>query len=310
MKDLITVLIPVFNEEEVLQMCFERVAGVMESLKHPYEILFVNDGSSDNSWDTIKKLKQKHSNISAINLSRNFGKEHAMTAGLQYSKGEAVVIIDADLQDPPELIPQFVEKWKEGFDNVYGRREIREGETWIKKSTASVFYKILHKLSKVEVPKDTGDFRLLSNRAVESLLDLKEQHRFMKGLFAWVGYPAYEIKYNRDPRAAGTTSFNYWKLWNFALEGITSFTSAPLKIATYMGLLTSLLAFVYGLFIIFKTLIYGDPVSGYPSLMTVILFMGGVQLLFIGVLGEYLGRVFEEVKRRPLYIIQEHLESE
>lgn len=310
MEQKITVLIPVYNEQEVLPICYERVSEVMAGLDYSYEILFINDGSSDTSWQVIKDLNSKHENVRAINLSRNFGKEHAMTAGLEYAKGDAVIILDADLQDPPELIPQFVEKWQQGFDNVYGRRDIREGETWVKKATASLFYKLLHKISKVNVPKDTGDFRLLSRRAVDSLLELKEQHRFMKGLFSWVGYPSFEIRYNRDPRVAGTTSFNYWKLWNFALEGITSFTSAPLKIATYLGLLTSLFSFSYGLFIIFKTLVFGDPVSGYPSLMTVILFLGGVQLLFIGILGEYLGRVFEEVKRRPLYVIQDYLDSE
>lgn len=310
MENLITVLIPVYNEEEVLEICFERVSKVMSNLDYSFEVLFINDGSTDLSWDVIKQLKMKHANIRAIDLSRNFGKEHAMTAGLEYAKGEAIIILDADLQDPPELIPQFIEKWKQGFDNVYGRRVSRDGETWVKRSTASMFYKLLHKVSKVNVPKNTGDFRLLSRRAVDSLLELKEQHRFMKGLFAWVGYPSFEIKYHREPRAAGVTSFNYWKLWNFALEGITSFTSAPLKIATYIGLFTSFFSFSYGLLIIFKTLAFGEPVSGYPSLMTVILFLGGVQLLFIGILGEYLGRVFEEVKRRPLYIVQEYLDSE
>jgi len=243
----------------------------------------------------------KDPRVAVIDLSRNFGKEIALTAGLDHASGEAVVVIDADLQDPPELIPELVEKWREGYDVVYARRTTRDGESFLKKSTAKLFYRFIQGVSRVQIPEDTGDFRLLSRRAVESLKQLRETHRFMKGLFAWIGYPQIAVNYRRDPRFAGQTKWNYWQLWNFALEGITSFTINPLKIATYLGLITSVGSFTYALFIIYKTFAFGDPVQGYPSLMVVILFLGGVQLMSLGVIGEYLGRMFNETKRRPLY---------
>jgi glycosyltransferase involved in cell wall biosynthesis len=241
--------------------------------------------------------------VAVIDLSRNFGKEIALTAGLDHARGEAVIVIDADLQDPPELIPQLIEKWREGYDIVFARRISREGETFLKKLTAKLFYRFIQGVSRVKIPEDTGDFRLLSRRAVEALKKLRETHRFMKGLFAWVGYPQIAVNYRRDPRFAGQTKWGYWQLWNFALEGITSFTIAPLRIATYVGLTTSVGAFTYALFVIYKTLVYGDPVQGYPSLMVIILFLGGVQLMSLGVIGEYLGRMFNETKNRPLYFI-------
>ena len=228
-----------------------------------------------------------------------------MTAGLDHAKGDAVVIIDADLQDPPELIHDFLREWNKGYDVVYGRRTHRDGESWAKKATAHYFYRVIGKLSKVNIPANTGDFRLMSRRSVDALLQLREQHRFMKGLFAWVGYPTTAVDYRRPPRAAGVTKFNYWKLWNFALEGITSFTILPLKLATYLGIFVAMLAFLAGLVVITKTLLWGEPVAGYPTLMVTILFLGGVQLFFIGVLGEYLGRIYNETKIRPLYVVQE-----
>lgn len=307
-EKLLSVLIPVFNEEDVIDLCFQRVNEVMSATAYSYEIVFVNDGSNDRSWEKLSALAESTPYVGAINLSRNFGKEHAMTAGLEHVKGDAVIILDADLQDPPEIIPQFIEYWNQGFDNVYGRRRVREGEHWIKKATAHAFYRFMQKISRVKIPADTGDFRLLSRRAVDAVLQLREQHRFMKGIFAWVGYKGKEVLYDREARVAGDTKFNYWKLWNFALEGITSFTYAPLKIATYLGLCISLLSFSYGAYIILKTLLFGDDVAGYPSLMTAVLFMGGVQLLFTGVLGEYIGRTFEEVKKRPLYMIEQYIE--
>lgn len=232
-----------------------------------------------------------------------------MAAGLDHVRGDAVIVIDADLQDPPELIPRLLEQWRAGYDNVYARRRQRDGETWLKKASAAWFYKVIGKLSRVRIPQDTGDFRLLSRRAVEALRQLREQHRFMKGLFAWIGYPSIAVEYDRDPRHAGRTKFNYWKLWNFALEGITSFTIAPLRLATYFGILVALAAFVAIVVLVAKTLLYGDPVKGYPSLMSVILFLGGIQLVALGALGEYIGRMFNETKGRPLYFTKRCIPS-
>jgi glycosyltransferase involved in cell wall biosynthesis len=218
-------------------------------------------------------------------------------------------VIDADLQDPPELIPELVKNWRKGFDVVYAKRTVRDGESWVKKATAKMFYQVIQHMSRVEIPQDVGDFRLLSRRAMDALGTLREQHRFMKGLFAWIGFPQKAVLYRRDPRFAGKTKWNYWKLWNFALEGITSFTIAPLKIATYIGILAALGAFVYAAWIIYHTLMYGDPARGYPTTMVVILFFGGLQLMGIGILGEYLGRMFDETKRRPLYFLKGYMPS-
>jgi glycosyltransferase involved in cell wall biosynthesis len=245
-----------------------------------------------------------------LNFSRNFGKEIAMTAGFDHAEGDAVVVIDADLQDPPELIPSLVAVWREGFDVVYAQRREREGETWLKKVTAAGFYRVMQGIGgAARLPVNTGDFRLMSRRACQALLRLREQHRFMKGLFAWVGFPSKAVQYDRAPRAAGRTKWNYWKLWNLSLEGITSFTVAPLKIATYVGLLTALVAVLYGGLIIVRTLLFGNPVPGYPSLLVVVLFLGGGQLVTLGIIGEYLGRVFNETKGRPLYIVERFLKS-
>jgi len=295
----------------VLAAFHTRMSALFDQLPaYRCEMIFVNDGSSDRTQAIIDELCARDTRVASVNLSRNFGKEIAMTAGFDHARGDAVIVIDADLQDPPELIFEFVREWEKGFDIVYAMRSHRDGETWLKKATASAFYKIMDQLSgRVNIPRDTGDFRLMSRRSVDALLQLREQHRFMKGLFAWVGFPSKAIKYRRDPRAAGETKFNYWKLWNFALEGITSFTIAPLKFATYLGLLTASLAFVYGLWIIGKTLFLGHDVPGYPSLMVTVLFLGGIQLFFIGVLGEYLGRIFGETKQRPLYFVQGHSPS-
>jgi len=310
-KPLISVVVPAYNEEAVLAAFHTRMSALFDQLPaYRCEMIFVNDGSSDRTQAIIDELCARDTRVASVNLSRNFGKEIAMTAGFDHARGDAVIVIDADLQDPPELIFEFVREWEKGFDIVYAMRSHRDGETWLKKATASAFYKIMDQLSgRVNIPRDTGDFRLMSRRSVDALLQLREQHRFMKGLFAWVGFPSKAIKYRRDPRAAGETKFNYWKLWNFALEGITSFTIAPLKFATYLGLLTASLAFVYGLWIIGKTLFLGHDVPGYPSLMVTVLFLGGIQLFFIGVLGEYLGRIFGETKQRPLYFVQGHSPS-
>ena len=305
MKPLISVVIPAFNEADVLEAFHSRMAQVAGRLDDfRWEFLFVNDGSTDATQRVIETLGARDSRVGSVDLSRNFGKEIAMTAGLDHASGDAVVVIDADLQDPPELIAELVLHWRAGFDVVYATRTERSGESWLKKATASAFYRVMNRMSHVQLPQDTGDFRLMSRRAVDALLKLRERHRFMKGLFAWIGFPAKSVPYLRDARAAGRTKFNYWKLWNFALEGITSFTTAPLKIATYLGFGVAVMAFVFGAWIVIKTLVWGEVVQGFPTLMVTILFFGGVQLLCIGILGEYLGRIFMETKDRPLYLVQ------
>lgn len=310
MKKLISVIVPAFNEEDVLELFHTRMGEVFDRLpQYRCEMIFVNDGSSDRTQEIIDRLAQTDERVSTLSLSRNFGKEAAMTAGLDIAEGDAVAIFDVDLQDPPELLLQFAEKWESGYDVVYAKRAERDGETWLKKATATAFYRVMKRLSRVAIPPDTGDCRLMSRRVVQSLKQLREHHRFMKGLFAWVGFPSVAIEYRRDPRAAGTTKFNYWKLWNFALEGITSFTIAPLKIAMYVGMLVAFCAFALGVWIILKTLIWGEAVQGYPTLITTILFLGGIQLFFIGILGEYIGRIFGETKNRPLYLIDKNSKS-
>ena len=307
MNKLVSIVVPAYNEVQVLPAFHARACQVIAELpQYNWEILFVNDGSTDGTQAAIDTLQSCDSRVTSVDLSRNFGKEIAMTAGLEHARGDAVIVIDADLQDPPELIADFLRAWEEGFDVVYARRIDRDGETWLKKATAAYFYRMMTRLSNVNIPADTGDYRLLSRRAVHALLQLREQHRFMKGLFAWVGFPSKGIDYRRDARAAGTTKFNYWKLWNFALEGITSFSILPLKLASYLGVAISLSAFIAGSWIFIKTLVWGDPVAGYPTLMVTILFLGGVQLLFVGIIGEYLGRIYNETKGRPLYFVQRY----
>lgn len=305
----LSVVVPAFNEEKVLQEFHRRLSNVLESVSGKTEIVYVNDGSTDSTLKLMKSLREKDHKIAIIDLSRNFGKEIALSAGLDYARGEAVVVIDADLQDPPELITELIKHWMEGYDVVFAKRTLREGETVLKKTTASIFYRLLRSISSIKIPEDSGDFRLLSRRAVDSLKLLKEQHRFMKGLFTWIGYPQKAVTYHRDSRYAGETKWNYWRLWNFALEGITSFTIGPLKAASYLGLGTAFLAFLYALFIIYKTLVYGEPVKGYPSLLVIILFLSGIQLIALGVIGEYIGRIFNETKRRPLYFVNNYLPS-
>lgn len=304
--DLLSVVIPAFNEAEVLPEFHRRLSQTLRGLALDSEIIYVNDGSKDATADILRTLRKDDPRVAIVDLSRNFGKEIAMTAGLDHASGDAVVIIDADLQDPPELIPELVEHWRAGYDDVYARRMSRDGENFIKRATAHLFYRLLHALSNIDIPPDTGDFRLLSRRAVDSLKQLKEQHRFMKGLFNWVGFERKEVLYKRDPRGAGKSKWNYWRLWNFALEGITSHTTAPLHLASYLGILVALFAFIYALFMVYDVLVHGNPVAGYPSLMVTMLFLGGVQLITLGVIGEYLGRVFDESKRRPLYVVKDY----
>lgn len=306
---LLSVVVPVFNEEKVIPIFHQRMVNVLEKLSLRWEIVYVNDGSTDNSINILHSVRKDNHHVAIVDFSRNFGKEIALTAGIDYAKGDSVVVIDADLQDPPELIPELVEHWKDGYDVVYAKRVSRAGEKAVKRATAHFFYRVMNMVSKIKIPEDTGDFRLMSRRAVDSLKELREHHRFMKGLFSWIGYKQKSVTYNRDARYAGKTTWNYWRLWNFAIEGITSFSTAPLLGASYLGLATSITAFIYAVYIVYKTIVFGDPVRGYPSLMVVILFLGGIQLLAIGVIGEYIGRIFTETKRRPLYILKDYIPS-
>jgi glycosyltransferase involved in cell wall biosynthesis len=307
----LSVVVPAYNEAPVLHAFQQRLCAVMDNLGLPWEVVYVDDGSSDGTLELLLALKAQQPKIAVVALSRNFGKEAALTAGLDHARGsEAIIVIDADLQDPPEVIPALVAAWREGVDVVYAQRRSRAGETWLKRTTASAFYRLMGQIGgPVRLPADTGDFRLMSRQAADALLRLRERHRFMKGLFAWIGFPSRAVLYDRDPRAAGTTKWNYRRLWTLSLEGITSFTILPLRVATWLGLGTAAFALTYGGWVVLKALLYRDPVPGYPSLMTMILLLGGVQLITLGVIGEYLGRIFNETKGRPLYIVGRHLPS-
>jgi glycosyltransferase involved in cell wall biosynthesis len=301
---VLSVVVPVYNEEVVLDEFLRRLAPVMDGLSTPWELIYIDDGSRDRTLEVMLRQRGAGAPIGIVALSRNFGKEIALTAGLDHARGEAVVVIDADLQDPPEVIPELVAAWREGYEMVFAQRRRREGETWLKRTTASLFYRLMQRSGRVTLPRDTGDFRLMSRQVVQAVTSLREHHRFMKGIFAWVGFRSVAVLYDRAPRFAGNTKWNYWKLWNLAIEGITSFTVLPLKVATYLGLAVALVAFAYMAFIIGRTILYGNPVAGYPSLLAIILFLSGVQLVSLGVIGEYLGRVFNESKGRPLYLVE------
>ncbi|MGN6479136.1 glycosyltransferase family 2 protein [Luteibacter sp.] len=301
----LSIIVPAYNETEVLERFHARLSAVLDGMATRATVIYVDDGSRDDTWAIIGRLAQADARVTGLKLSRNFGKEAAMTAGLDAADADAVVLIDADLQDPPELIPELVARLREGNDVVYATRADRAGETRLKKFTSAAFYRVMERLSDNPMPRDTGDFRVLSRRAVAALRELRERQRFMKGLFAWIGYRQVSLRYQRDPRYAGDTKWNYWRLTNLAIEGITSFSVAPLRMATWLGLSAALLAFLYGLWVILKVLLWGDPVRGYPTLMVVIVFLGGAQLLALGVIGEYVGRTYAESKRRPLYYVEE-----
>jgi glycosyltransferase involved in cell wall biosynthesis len=305
-----SIVVPAFNEERNLPPLHARIAAVMQSLGEPWELVFVNDGSGDRSLRVMQRMRDCDPRIAIVNLSRNFGKEIATTAGLDHARGDAVIVVDADLQDPPEVIPEMVAAWRRGFDTVYAQRCHRHGETWLKRASAAMFYRVLRRSTSVPIPADTGDFRLISRRVLDALAGLRERHRFMKGLFAWVGFPSCAISYDRQPRHAGHTAWTYWKLWNLAVEGITSFTTMPLRVATYLGLLVGLGSTIFLLQLLVRTLVFGNEVPGYPSLMAVVLFLGAAQLVTLGIIGEYLGRVFDEVKQRPLYLVEQYLPSQ
>jgi polyisoprenyl-phosphate glycosyltransferase len=301
----LSVIIPLHNESANLDKLFARLLPVLDRLDLSYEIVCVDDGSTDTSVAQILQLRERASAIKVVSLSRNFGKDVALSAGFDYVCGAAVVPIDADLQDPPELIEDMVAKWREGFDVVYATRRRRDGESLTKRTTAKYFYRIFDRITDIPIPHDTGDFRLLDRRVVDVLVRLPERTRFMKGLFAWVGFKQTAVLYDREPRHAGVTKWNYWRLWNFAIDAVTSFSSLPLKIWSYLGLIVSVCAFLFALFLAGLKIIRGIDLPGYASLMVAVLFFGGVQLITLGIMGEYMARMYNEVKGRPLYLVRD-----
>ena len=309
----LSIIVPCYNESEVVENFFSVMVGnngILNNLGLNCEMVFINDGSKDNTLELLKAQKEMYSNksnldIKIVNLSRNFGKEAAMSAGFSVASGEAIVPMDADLQDPPELIAKFVELWRQGYDVVLAKRNDRQEDSFAKRFSSSLFYKLNNKISDVKLPDNVGDFRLFTRKVLNAINSLPENQRFMKGIFAWVGFRSITVEYKRPQRIAGSSKFNGWKLWNFALQGITGFGTLPLRIWTYIGFIVSFFAFIYASFLILRTLIMGIDLPGYASLVVIILFLGGLQLIGIGILGEYVGRIYMESKRRPPFIIDE-----
>jgi len=303
----ITVIIPAYNEEESLGKLYERLSGVINKIdKYEFEMLFINDGSKDRTREILKQLREKDNRVSYINFSRNFGKETAMMAGLDYANADAVVFIDADLQDPPELIPELIKYWEQGYDDVYAKRRSRKGETFVKKFTSKMYYKLLQSLTRVEIQKDTGDFRLLDARCVNALRKMRESQRCSKSMFSWIGYNKKAVLFDRDPRVAGTTKWNYRKLVDLAIDGITSFTTSPLRISTYLSIPTYLMLFIYFVYVIAKCIVQDVPMHAFQAIILICLFFFGTIILLIGIIGEYLGRIFNETKNRPLYFVDDY----
>jgi glycosyltransferase involved in cell wall biosynthesis len=301
----ISVVVPIHNEAAGLEALFAHLLPVLERLGTTWEVICVNDGSTDATLDLLIEFHQRTPAIKIISLSRNFGKDVALSAGFDFARGAAVIPIDADLQDPPELIAPMVAKWREGFDIVFATRTHRDGDSWLKRITARYFYEIFDRITDIPIPRDTGDYRLIDRRVVNVLVQLPERTRFMKGLFACVGFKQAAIIFDRGPRHAGATKWNYWRLWNFALDAITSFSSLPLKIWSYLGLAISLFAFLFAIFLAGLKIFRGIDLPGYASLMVAVLFFGGVQLISLGIIGEYLARMYSEVKGRPLYLVRD-----
>lgn len=304
----ITIIVPCYNEEEVLSIFFDRLEPIMKSLKgYSYNYLFINDGSCDDTLKILKKYAKKSSYVKIISFSRNFGKEAGLFCGINYADGDAVIPMDVDMQDPPEVIPEMVKKWEDGFEVVYGVRSDRKEDTFLKRFSSGLFYRFYNYLAEREIPNNTGDFRLMDRKVVEAIKQFKERGLFMKGVFSWVGFKSCSVEYKRAERVAGQTKWNYWKLWNFALDGITASSTVPLRIWTYMGFFCAICSLLYAVFFIIKTFIFGIDVPGYPSLLVFILFFGGIHMISIGILGEYIGRILKEVKQRPLFIIDEKI---
>lgn len=305
MKKLISVLIPCYNESESLPLLISKLDNIAnEYSQYNWEFLCVNDGSKDNTLDILRELRCKYSRLNYIDLSRNYGKETAMLAGFDYVKGDCMVIMDADLQHPPHVIPQMLEKWQEGYDDIYASRITRGKESWLRKKLSLFYYNILQRTTRLEVLPNVGDFRLLDRSCIEALKKMRENNRYTKGMFCYIGYKKTHVAFETEDRIAGESSMNYKTLFNLAIEGILSYTTVPLRIATIVGCVTSLLAFIYMLVIFIRTILFGDPVQGYPTMIIVILSLGGIQLLALGILGEYLGRVFTETKNRPVYFVR------
>lgn len=303
----ISIIIPAYNEEESLPILYERLTKLMENLNnYDFEVLFVNDGSKDKTIEIIKELREKDERICYVDFARNFGKEIAMIAGLDYATGDCVIFMDADLQDPPELVPELVKYWEEGYDDVYAKRKSRKGETWLKKFTSKMYYKVLQHVTRVEIQEDTGDFRLLDRRCVNALKKLRESQRNTKSMFSWIGYKKKEVLYDRDPRVAGSTKWNYGKLMDLAIDGITSLTTSPLRISTFIAIPTFIVLFGYFVYVIAKCFVVDQPIQAYQSIILLILFFSGIQILLFGIVGEYLGRIFNETKNRPLYLVNEY----
>lgn len=303
----ISVLVPCYNEEASLPMLYSELVKVMNLCdSYDWEVLFINDGSCDNTLSVIKDLRRKDMRISYVDLSRNFGKENAMLAGFDYVTGDCMVIMDADLQHPPHVILKMLEKWEEGYEDVYAKRITRGKESWIRKRASLLFYSLLQKTTRIEILQNVGDFRLLDRCCIEALKSLRESERYTKGMFCWIGFKKTSVDFEQKDRVAGKSTWNYWSLFNLAIEGITSFTTTPLRFSSILGFIIAIFSFVLMLFHFIKALIWGDPIQGFPTLVVLILFLGGIQLLSIGILGEYLGRVFNESKHRPVYIVREY----
>ena len=306
-KKLITIIIPAFNEEESLPKCLERVTKLIDKEKaYDFEVLLIDDGSKDKTVNIIKKKREEDKRFGYVTFSRNFGKEIAIMAGMDYAKGDAVIFIDADLQDPPEVIPELIKYWEEGYDDVYAKRRSRKGESWLKKWTSKMYYRVLQKMTNVEIQKDTGDFRLLDRRCVNALKKMRESSRNSKSMFSWIGYKKKEVLYDRDPRIAGKTKWNYVRLVDLALDGITSFTTSPLKISTYLAIPTFVVFIIYFIYAIIKAIVVGEPVQAYQAIILLVLFFAGINIMLFGIVGEYLGRIFKESKGRPLYFVDEY----
>jgi dolichol-phosphate mannosyltransferase len=299
-----SIVVPVFNEEEVIRFTYERLTQVMRGLEEPYELIFVNDGSRDNTYSILGELAQEDSSVVVLDFARNFGHQLAITAGMDYARGQAIVVIDADLQDPPELIVEMIAKWREGYDVVYAKRVERKGETWFKKVSASLFYRLLQRMSDIEIPLDTGDYRLIDRQVADQLLAIREKSRFVRGLVSWVGFKQTAVEYVRDERLYGETKYPLKRMIKLSLDGMTSFSTKPLKITSYLGVLSSVAGFIYGLYVLYMKLFTSNTITGWASVILIQLFFNGVILLMLGIIGEYVGRIHDESKGRPIYIVR------
>lgn len=309
-RSLISVIVPMYNEEEVIRTTFTRLQQVMESTGERYELIFVNDGSKDSSAEIIKQLAKQHKEVVLVDFSRNFGHQIAISAGMDYARGDAVVIIDADLQDPPEIILKMIDKWREGYEVVYGKRSMRKGETWFKKTTAKLFYRTLRMLTSVDIPTDTGDFRLIDRKVCDVLKGLKEKNRFVRGLVSWIGFKQTSVEFVREERFAGSTKYPLKRMLSFAIDGITSFSYKPLRIASYIGFTISIFSFIYLLIVVYQRIFTDSTTTGWASIVAINLLFNGIILILLGVIGEYIGRIYDETKNRPLYIVREHIGQE